>query len=378
MKLDTRGLLLSVVVLSAQQSLAIEAPKANAPAPQPAAPATQQPTPAASDESAFYQRLQYSTHFVNLRDLSVPNDVLVALSQGHADVAVNALEASAAKGSSTANIALVRIQHWCASALRPGEDPQKQIAALPQDLAPERAARAAGVINARAAFLPRAMNGCRDASFNYRAIEARLRSAAETGDAASATELAQFVRDPQQRETLLKTAAAKNYAPALYATATQHLMAVQRGQTTEDVASIRLQLKQAGRTLARARVDLANCMALGCDGHPADALTAQAFGVDAARDGEPIAFLSMPRMPWGYRLSRAQLLGWQMFGDRLNEQGCFGDEYVGAAIAFAQTIKGLEREQDPAVVDQGRATAQTLWKDNAERVMKERGCADPR
>jgi hypothetical protein len=74
-------------------------------------------------------------------------------------------------------------------------------------------------------------------------------------------------------------------------------------------------------------------------------------------------------------LSRAQLLAWQIFGDRLNEQGCFGDEYVGAVIAFAQTIKGLEREQDPSVLEQGRAAAATLWKDNAERVMKERGCA---
>jgi hypothetical protein len=353
--------------------LAIEAPQSSAPSAQPA-PAADKPV-AATDQSAFYRRLQYSTHFVNLHDLSVPDDVLIALSQGHADVAVEGLEKLAAAGNAKANIALVRVQHWCAGSVRPGDDPRKQIAALPKDLAPERAARAAGVINARTTFMSEAVQGCRKAKFNYQQIEARLRKAADAGDPASATELAQFVRSPEQRESLLKTAGAKNYAPAQYAIATQHLMAVQRGQTTQDVASIRLLLKQAGRSLARARVDLANCMALGCDGHPADAATAQAFGVDAARDGEPIAFLSMPRMPWGYRLSRAQLLAWQIFGDRLNEQGCFGDEYVGAVIAFAQTIKGLEREQDPTVLEQGRAAAETLWKDNAERVMKERGCA---
>jgi hypothetical protein len=377
MKCRTRYAILSFAFLCAQQALSIEPPKPSTPeAPAPATPAPQ-PSVSATDQTAFYRRLQYSTHFVDLRDVSVPNEVLDALSQGHADTAVATLEAIAAKGNSSANIALVRVQHWCASGVRVGEDTQKQIAALPKDLAADRAARAAGVINARAAFMPEAMKSCRNASFNYQQIEARLRTAADGGDAASATELAQFTRDPARREALLKAAAAKNFAPALYAMANQHLMDVQRGQTTEDVASIRLQLKQAGRSSARARVDLANCMALGCDGHPADATTAQAFGVDAARDGEPVAFLSMPRMPWGYRLSRAELLAWQIFGDRLNEQGCFGDEYVGAAIAFSHTIHGLEREQDSAVLDQGRTMAEGLWKSNAERVMKERGCSGP-
>lgn len=370
----TRFAFLSLALFCTQRAVAIEPPKpttTEAATPAPATPSTT----SASDQTAFYQRLQYSSHFVNLHELSVPNEVLTALSQGHPDVAVAALEASAAKGNASANIALVRVQHWCANSVRVGEDSQKQIAGLPKDLPAERAARAAGVINARAAFMPEALKGCRNASFNYQQIEARLRTAADAGDASSATELAQFTRDPARRDALLKTAAAKNFAPALYALATQHLMNVQRGETTEDVASIRLQLKQAARSSARARVDLANCMALGCDGHPADATTAQAFGVDAARDGEPVAFLSMPRMPWGYRLSRSELLAWQIFGDRLNEQGCFGDEYVGAAIAFSQTIAGLEREQDPAVLDQGRKTAETLWKNNAERVMKERGCS---
>ena len=107
--------------------------------------------------------------------------------------------------------------------------------------------------------------------------------------------------------------------------ATNLLIAVQRGQTTENVSKIRELLKIAGRAIPRAKLDLANCMAVGCDGHPADALTARAFGIDAARDGEPTAFLSMVRMPWGARMPRAQLLAWQYFGDRLNEGGCMGD-----------------------------------------------------
>src|SRR5690606_22439806 len=143
-------------------------------------------------------------------------------------------------------------------------------------------------------------------SFDYRLIEARLREAAAEGHPASATELAQFVRDPAQRQALLQAAMDKHYAPAYYAVATQLLMAVQRGETTQNVSSIREWLKQAGREVPKAKLDLANCMALGCDGHPADALAARAFGTDAARDGEPTAFLSMVRMPWGSRMSRSQ------------------------------------------------------------------------
>ena len=146
---------------------------------------------------------------------------------------------------------------------------------------------------------------------------------------------------------MLQTAVKKNYPPAVYKVATNLLMAVQRGQTTENVSAIRELLKIAGRTIPRAKLDLANCMAVGCDGHPADAMTARAFGIDAARDGEPTAFMSMVRMPWGARMPREQLLAWQYFGDRLNEGGCMGDQYVPTTLAFGQTIQLLERVLEP-------------------------------
>lgn len=223
-------------------------------------------------------------------------------------------------------------------------------------------------------YLERARASCGKAQFDFGAIEARLRAAAEKGDPASATELSQFVRDPQHREALLQAAADKNFAPAVYTLATSRLMAVQRGETTENVASIRLLLKQAGRTLPKAKIDLANCMALGCDGHPADAAQAQAFGLDAARDGEPTAFLSIVRMPWARRLSRDQILSWQYFGDRLNEVGCGGEAYVGAAVAFDQAITALETSADAKLLEQAKAAADSLWQSNADRARKEQGC----
>lgn len=355
---------------------AIEAPNQPAPAP------TAQPAPAreiaASDQSAFYARLQRSEHARALSGLEIEPAVIDELAQGNAAAAVRALGAKAQQGDHDANIALVRLQHWCnriVSGRAP--DPDQQIAKLSPALQGERAAKAAGVIRAEAAFRDRARQACINADFDFGGIEARLREAAAAGHPASATELAQFVRDPRQRKALLDAALEKDYAPAQYHAATTLLKAVQRGDTTENVSSIRALLKQAGRTLPKAKLDLANCMALGCDGHPADALTAKAFGLDAARDGEPTAFLSMIRMPWGRRLARTEHLAWQQFGERLNENGCFGESYVGAAANFAQTLTALEKGQSEQTLAAAKQAAEKLWREHGERAMREQGCLQP-
>jgi hypothetical protein len=310
-----------------------------------------------------------------LRDLQIEQRIIDQLAQGRADLAVDTLAQPAAQGSEAANLALVRIQHWCSRVGSARQiDPQQQIPKLSPDLSPERAARAAGVLVAEAEFLPRAVKGCRSARFDYGAIEDRLRDAADSGKPASATELAQFTRDPQKRDALLEDAAKQQYAPAMYALASRRVVDIQRAERTEDVASIRLFLKQAGRTMPKAKVDLANCMALGCDGHPGDAASAVAFGMDAARDGEPSAFLSMMRMPWGRRMARIELLAWQYFGDQLNEAGCMGDSYIVQATAFAQSIRALSKGMESQALDAARTQANQLWRDNAPRAQKERGC----
>jgi hypothetical protein len=363
-----------VFLLFAASAAAIEAPKEQptAPAPEPAQRAPVTPT----DQRAFYETLQRSAHTRTMRGLKTPEAVIALLARGDAEQTVTQLSALANGGDLDANIALVRVQHWCnrmVSTRRP--EPQALIAKLSPQLPAERAAKAAGVIQAEAEYVERARASCLRAQFDFGAIEARLREAAAAGHPASAVELAQFVRDPKQREALLEAAIAKRYAPAMHAAATNLVAAVQRGETTENVSSNRLWLKQAGPTIPRAKLDLANCMSLGCDGHPADSLSARAFGVDAARDGEPTAFLSMVRMPWGARLSRAEHLAWQYFGDRLNEAGCAGEAYIASATTFAQTIATLERGQSPTVLDEARARADELWRDYSARAMKEQGCA---
>lgn len=353
---------------------AIEAP-ATSETQVPEAPPAQAAAITPSDERAFVATLQNSAHHRNLTGLKISPDIVTSLARGDVATAISRLGEQAASGNNDANIALVRVQHWCnrvASARVP--EAQAQIAKLPATLDPQRAARAAGVIVAEESYRQRAREGCARGQFDYGAIEGRLRQAAEAGDPASATELAQFTRDPKRRDAMLQAAADKGFAPAQYVLATGRLIAVQRGETTENVASIRLLLKQAGRSINKAKVDLANCMALGCDGHPADAAGAAAFGTDAARDGEPGAFLSMARMPWGMRMNRAQLLAWQYFGDRLSEAGCVGENYVTSTVVFDQTVKALERQLDPQVLEQARTQADTLWRDHGDRARREQGC----
>jgi hypothetical protein len=366
--------LLAALALATCAAHAIEAPK---PQPQREEEPQRQPTEinvTPTDERAFYEKIQRVTTFRAMRGLKVPADVIAELGRGNADAAVAALSQKASAGDNDANIALVLTQHWCAAVgqQRAG-DPKAAIAKLVQNQPEKRAARVAGVIYAEVEYMQRASASCRRARFDYTGIEARLRSAAAAGDAASATELAQFLRDPAQREAMLQNAVKKNYPAAVYKVATNLLMAVQRGATTENVGQIRELLKIAGREIPRAKLDLANCMAVGCDGHPADAMTARAFGIDAARDGEPTAYTSMVRMPWG-RLPRDELLAWQYFGDRLNEAGCMGDQYVPTTLAFGQTIGLLERNADPGMLEEARTRTQALWSEHGVRAMKENGC----
>ena len=366
--------LLAALALATCAAHAIEAPKAQPPREE--EPQQQPPelsvTP--TDERAFYEKIQRVTAFRSMRGLKVPADVISELGRGNAEAAVAALSQRASAGDNDANIALVLTQHWCAAvAQQRAGDPKAVIAKVIQNQPEKRAARVAGVIYAEVEYMQRASASCRKARFDYTGIEARLRSAAAAGDAASATELAQFLRDPAQREAMLQSAVKKNYPAAVYKVATNLLMAVQRGATTENVSQIRELLKIAGREIPRAKLDLANCMAVGCDGHPADAMTARAFGIDAARDGEPTAFLSMVRMPWG-RMPRDELLAWQYFGDRLNEAGCMGDQYVPTALAFGQTIGLLERSVTPQTLEEARTRTEALWNEHGVRAMKENGC----
>jgi hypothetical protein len=325
--------------------------------------------------AAFVTRLQEVAHRQLFRGLGIDHQVIAALSQADFAGAVDSLSAGAAQGSQPFNIALIRLQHGCARIVQsPTVANPAQLDKLRTELPEARATRIIAVLEAQNEYLKKAQASCRTARFDLRRIEATLKQSAEQGDAVSVTELARYTGDATRREAMLVAAAAKNYAPAQHALAQSRVVGVQRGLSTENVASIRVLLKQAGQTLPLAKLDFANCVAVGCDGHPADAPTAAVFGVDAARDGEAAAFPAMMRMPWRQRLKPEELIAWQYFGDRLNESGCTGEGYLGAAINFTQMLGQLEKTVKPDVLAAGRQLAERYWTDFGDRAKKEQLC----
>jgi hypothetical protein len=329
----------------------------------------------APDRTGFYRKLVAVDRAQALRDLDVPADIADRLSRAEVPATVSELEGRAAKGDVAANVALVRTQHWCAGLARPPNPPLEQTAQqLREALPPEELPDALGVLAAEQAFNQSAAAACSQARFAFQEIERRLRAAAAAGDAVSASELARFTRDASKREAFLEAAAEAGYAPAQYQLAVNRLFAVQRGETTEKVDTIRLLLKQAGQTLPAAKVDLANCMATGCDGHPADTATAAAFAVDAARDGAANAFAGMLRMPWRSSLDAAEIAAWQRFAERLNEAGCNGTAYLatktGLSRINAQFAAALSAEQR----ERADSLATRYWDEFSARAKREQRC----
>lgn len=323
----------------------------------------------------FATQLERVTYRQLLRGLETDPTIIEALARGDFASAVEALSAAARAGTAPPNIALIRLQHACARIVQMQQtlDPER-FDKLRAELPEERAARIIAVAEVQASHVAHAQAGCRAARFDLRAIEARLRQAADQGDPVSATELARFTNDPSRREALLVAASDKNYAPAQHALAQNRVVGVQRGLSTENVASIRILLKQAGQMLPIAKLDFANCVAVGCDGHPADAPTAAIFGIDAARDGEAGAFPAIMRMPWRARLKPEEIVAWQYFGNRLNEAGCSGNGYIGMAATFGRTFMQLEKGLKPDVLSAGQQLADRYWTDFGERAKREQMC----
>ncbi|HSN70147.1 MAG TPA: hypothetical protein VLT59_01505 [Steroidobacteraceae bacterium] len=329
----------------------------------------------AATPEAFYQRLVTVDRSQALRDLDVPDDIVALLAKPDVPAAVSKLEALAQQGDVDANVALVRTQHWCAGLARSGGATNDQREpALREALPPEELPAALAVLRAEQAFIAEANASCAAARFAFRQIEQRLRAAAAAGDAVSSSELARFTRDAAQREAFLEAAAEGGYAPAQYQLAVNRLFAVQRGQTTEKVETIRLLLKQAGQSMPAAKVDLANCMATGCDGHPADSATAAAFAVDAARDGEPSAYVGMLRMPWRASLDPSEIAAWQIFAARLNDAGCTGTRYLETGIALARVNAQFAAALKPEQLERAQSLADRYWTQFSERAKREQRC----
>lgn len=361
------------------QALAIGAPDPPAASPPVAEPAKAIQVVASSAPETLQPQLARVGHRQRFTDLTIDAVVVEELARADVKSAVARLSAKAAAGDASSNIALIRVQRWCARI--PPRDRHRDTQLLERlrpQLGEAEAARLQTVVKLELDYAAAALTSCQQAQFDYRGIESQLRDAAAAGEPKSITELARIEQQPARAEELLQQASDKNYSPAQQALAMLRLIAVQRGERTDKVDSIRALLKQAGRTSPRAKLDLANCMATGCDGHPNDVSGALVFGMDAARDGERDAFTSIARMPWAARLPIDQRLAWQYFGQRLNEAGCYGEEYVPTFGALRENAIAYEKVTKPDQQAQARKLAEQYWQEFGSRARREQRCTDMR
>jgi hypothetical protein len=368
-KLKCAALVLTFALLPTLHANAIEAP---AP-PRPAA-ATAVISPA--DSQSLHSQLIRVAHRQRFRELRIEPAISDLLSRNEVAAAVSQLGVKADQNDAAANIALIRVQHWC-SRLAPRERHRdaQMLEQMRAQLSADEQARLQSLLNLQLDYEAAASKACQQAPFDYRMIEARLREAADAGEPMSVTELSRLETKPQRVEELLQQAANKNYAPAQYALAVHRLTSVQRGISTENVASIRVLLKQSGRIWSQAKLDLANCMALGCEGHPADVAGAVVFGLDAARDGERGSYSSIARMPWAARLPFEQRLAWQYFAQQLNNAGCFGEHYLPMYRSLQENVAAYEKALSSELKEQAKKIAGQYWKEYGPRAQREQQCA---
>ena len=353
----------------------IEAPSKSVPTASSTAPNAPTYTVATTDSQTLHALLVRTAHRQRFANLKVDPAVVEAMARADIAGAVAQLSAKAAANDPATNIALIRVQHWC-TRIPPRDrhrDPKLLEQMRPQ-LSEAEATRLQQIVDLELDYESSALKSCQQAQFDYRLIEAQLRETADAGEPMSVTELARLETRPARVEELLQQAASKNYAPAQYALAMHRLIAVQRGEQTENVASIRVLLKQAGRSSSQAKLDLANCMALGCEGHPGDVAGAVVFGLDAARDGERDAYASIARMPWAARLPMEQRLAWQYFGQRLNEAGCFGDNYLPMVRLLRENVIAYEKAIGSQVREQAQKISEQYWQEYSARAQREQQC----
>ena len=284
--------------------------------------------------------------------------------------------ALAEQGSRKANIALVRIQHCCGSVAggrRP--DVNAQISKLSPDLPPDKAARVAGVIQAEADYMNRARAACRKATFDYRRYRSAAARAAEAGDPASATELAQFMRDPAKKKALLKAAADKNIRPRctpLRPSCWSPCSAARRPRTSARFASC------SSRRAARCRkprwIWRIAWRWAATDIRPMRSLPAPSASMLRAT-ASPMAFCSMVRMPWGSTHVARAAAGLAVLRRSTQRSRLHGRQLHRRCDQLRADDRDAREESGPAVAGSRHKLAEELWRDNEARAKKENNCS---
>lgn len=280
---------------------------------------------------------------------------------------MRSLEELAQLGDVDANIALVRLERFCAQRIQP-EHTENWLMDRGADPGRERPRRG---------YLAELAKSCSEGLFNWPVIETRLRESASAGHAGSLLVLGQETSgDEGARRKLWTSAAMLGDARAQLSLATHLRNAGASDETISERAAF--WLKVAAGNSTPAAVVLALCRARGCDGNPADEAAALELMRTAARRGNDysLELLGTPSAEFAVEVGAQERYAWLHFLRSLWRHGCYGEADSAEHLRDVdRVIRQAEATLSPHDLNSARQLADSYWKTYSVEARRAQRCS---
>jgi hypothetical protein len=333
----------------------------------------------------FLAQLRRSAARRMLRNTPYTTEVANLVAEAKIADAAALLDAQSAGGDRDATVVLLQLQKLCESP-DPGrmgneaagsgagsvEIELLRAAPVPTDLR-KRIDASTEVASQQRASLERS---CKDARFDGRAIEQRLRSGAEAGHEASLWALGKYLDDPQQGRQHWLSAAMLGHAGAQADLAESLLQESLQGDR-RNRGWMNFWLEAAAKQSPEMKAKLGECVLNGCNAQPPDAAAAVPLLREAALLGEPRAFDALASISPGdpAALSGEELYGLQAFLQRLNDTGCYGPaDYPLTALKGLRALREISSRLSPHALQEADKLAAANWQTRGTGARRAQGC----
>jgi hypothetical protein len=329
-------------------------------------------------DAGFIARLRLAGAYLLLGDIDVPPHIRNWIAEQRFAEATRALDAPARSNDRNAIVALARLAHAC---VLEGPDAQSALesafgyaARRARDMPKEgqqRVEASIAFIRERQATMKQA---CAEARFDSQAITERLRRSAAAGDEMSLWELGNEAAPDAQRKHWT-SAAMLGYPPAQLDLAESLMWENINGDRREQ-NRLNFWLTASARQSPRGKAMLAECMLKNCGVQSADGASAASLLQEAVLSGVTSALTLLasisgddPAAP-----TDEQLYGLNAFLQRLNELGCFGEQYPTNAVNFQDHLQQLALRLSPSGLQEVPRLTEDYWREHGAQARSSLHC----
>ena len=342
----------------------------------------EKPAETAPGDAEFIAQLERSSARRLLRDTPYTADVVDLVATARIVDAAALLEGRSAGGDRDATVVLLQLEMLCESPDSVRERPVEpagsleielaRTAPVPADLR-RRIEASTRADSERRAHIGRA---CKDVRFDARAIEHRLRDAAQAGHEASLWALGRYLDDPMERERHWLSAAMLGH-PAAQADLADSLLQESLRGDRRNRGKMNFWLQAAAKHSPEVKAKLGECVLNGCNAQPPDAGAAVPLLREAALLGELAAFDALASVSKSEAAapSDEELYSLQAHLQRLNETGCYGTEtYPAAALKSLRSLREIGSVLSPHAVQVADQRAAAHWHNRGAAARRVQGC----